>query len=510
MFSKHEILREIRDYIMVALGTLVYAIGVTLFMLPYKLTTGGVSGISAIIFYATGIEIEVSYAIINIILLICGAKVLGVRFSLKTIWGFGLVTLWLWICQRVLEDPATHQLPCLLGENEIFMGCILCALFEGFSLAICFHYNGSTGGTDIIAAAINKYKDISLGQIIMFTDIIIVSSSYLVLHDPKKVIFGYVLLVISAITLDFATRRFNQSLVVYIFSRNYSVIADAINKAGFGLTVLDGEGWYTKTERKVLMCVCTKHYSHEVFQIVKKVDPTAFLTVTNASNVYGEGFDQMKTKVKGMKPIIVFATNNANKLREVREILSDRFEVRSLKEIGCFDELPETHKTLEENSLEKAEYVNKFYGFDCFADDTGLEVQALGGAPGVYSARYANIDDPEYYDPQMDKSKDHDSEANMRKLLFKLKGKNGSERRAQFRTSIALIYKGQVYHFDGTVKGFITEEKRGTDGFGYDPVFQPEGYDITFAEMFADEKNKISHRGRAVEKLAEFLNSHKK
>ena len=510
MFTKHELLLEIRDYIMVAIATFIYAIGLTLFLLPYELTTGGVSGIAALIYYSSGIGVEIPYAAINIVLLALGGKILGLRFSLKTIWGFGLISFWLWFCQRILEDPVTHQLPAFLGESDMFMACVLCALIEGFALALCFHYNGSTGGTDIIAAVVNKYRDISLGQVLMYLDIIIVSSSYFLFHDPKKVIFGYVLLVLSSITLDFFTRRFNQCLVVYIFSRNYSVIADAINKAGFGLTVLDGEGWYTKTERKVLMCVCTKHYSHEVFEAVKRVDPTAFVTVSNASNVYGEGFDKMKTKVKGMKPIIVFATNNENKLREVREILSNRFEVRSLKEIGCFDELPETHATLEENSLEKAQYISKFYGFDCFADDTGLEVEALEGAPGVYSARYANLEDPDYSDPEMDITKDHDSEANMRKLLYKLKGRVGEERKAQFRTSIALIYHGEVHLFNGTVKGHIMEEKRGTTGFGYDPIFQPEGYDRTFAEMTSEEKNSISHRGRAVEKLVEFLNSSKK
>lgn len=510
MLSKHELLLEIRDYLMVAVATFMYAFSISLFLLPYELATGGVSGIAALIYYATGMSIEVTYAGINLVLLACGAKILGLRFSLKTIWGFGMVSFWLWFSQYLMEDPVTHQLPCLLGENEMFMACLLCALIEGFALALCFHYNGSTGGTDIIAAIVNKYRDISLGQVIMFFDIVIVSSSYILFHDPKKVIFGYVLLVVSAITLDFATRKFNQALVIYIFSRNYSMIADAINKAGFGITVLDGEGWYTKTERKVLMCVCSKRYNNEIFKVIKKVDPTAFVTVSNASNVYGEGFDIMKTKVKGMKPIIVFATNNENKLREVREILGERFEVRSLKEIGCFDELPETHATLEENSLEKAQYISKFYGFDCFADDTGLEVAALGGAPGVYSARYANLEDDDYSDPEMDITKDHDSEANMRKLLYKLKGRVGEERKAQFRTSIALIYQGKTYNFEGIVKGIITEEKRGGTGFGYDPIFQPDGYDTTFAEMSSEAKNSISHRGRAVEKLVEFLNSNKK
>lgn len=510
MLDKKFLFQEIRDYVVVGLATSLYAIGVTLFMLPYQLATGGVAGIGALIYYATGMEIEVSYALINFGLLACGAKVLGLRFSLKTIWGFGMISFWLWVCQRVFEDPVTHKLPVLLGESDMLLAVILTALLEGFALALCFHYRGSTGGTDIIAAIVNKYYDVSLGQILILVDVIIVSSSYFILHDPKKVIYGYVLLVLSGVTLDWAIRRFNQALIVYIFSRNYSAIADALNKAGFGLTVLDGEGWYTKTERKVLMCVCTKRYSHEVMEAVKRVDPTAFVSVTNAANVYGEGFSNMKTKIKGQKPIIVFATNNENKLKEVRAILSDRFEVRSLKEIGCNMELPETHNTLEENAMEKARFLKKFYGFDCFADDTGLEVEALNGAPGVFSARYANHDSEDMLVDEnglnkwgIDPHADHDSKANMKKLLANLNGK--TNRNAQFRTSIALIYNGQEYLFEGIVKGEITTEKRGEQGFGYDPVFVPEHYDKTFAELSGDVKNTISHRGIATEKLAAFL-----
>lgn len=492
--TQSAILKEAKDYIIVALATCLYAIGVTVFMLPYKLATGGLAGICALIFYATGLEIQISYATFNILLLVCSAKILGWKFSFKSLWGFGFVAFWLWACQRILEDPVTHELPFVLGENEAFMGCILCALLEGTALAICFNHNGSTGGTDIIAAVVNKYRDVSLGQAIMWLDIFIVGSSWFILHDVRKIIFGFVLLILSAITIDYVTRRMNQALEVKIFSRNYTAISDAITKAGFGLTVLDGTGWWTKTQRKVLLCICTKRHSHEVFEIVKRVDPTAFVSITNAHAVYGEGFDIMKIKLKDQKPIIVFSTNNAHKLEEVRAILGDRFEVRSLKEIGCFDELPETHDTLEQNALQKAEYLHKYYGFDCFADDTGLEIESLGGEPGVYSARYASED-----------GKDHDSQANMAKVLRKLDGMQGDERKARFRTVIALIYQGKTYQFEGIVNGRITEEKHGTDGFGYDPIFQPDGYDKTFAELSSEEKNRISHRGLAVEKLAEFL-----
>ena len=201
---------------------------------------------------------------------------------------------------------------------------------------------------------------------------------------------------------------------------------------------------------------------------------------------------------------IVFATNNLHKLQEVRQILGDSFEVLSLKDIGCDVDIPETGQTLEENALQKARYVYDNYHIDCFADDTGLEVEALNGAPGVYSARYAAMEPT----GSTDSPKSHDSEAN------ELSDKDN--RKARFRTVIALIQKKDVcpcgctsikqeHLFEGIVKGEITTERSGVEGFGYDPIFRPEGYDQTFAEMNAEQKNSISHRGRATAKLAEYL-----
>ncbi|MCQ2066136.1 MAG: non-canonical purine NTP diphosphatase [Bacteroidaceae bacterium] len=187
---------------------------------------------------------------------------------------------------------------------------------------------------------------------------------------------------------------------------------------------------------------------------------------------------------------LVFATNNANKIGEVAAVLNKRFELMSLADIGCTADIPETADTFAGNALQKARFVKEHFGLDCFADDTGLEVTALGGAPGVHSARYAG---------------DHDSEANMRKLLAELEGK--SDRSAQFRTVIALILNGEEHVFEGIVRGRISEEKRGTEGFGYDPLFIPEGYDESFAQLGMDIKNTISHRARAVAKLLEYLNS---
>lgn len=189
---------------------------------------------------------------------------------------------------------------------------------------------------------------------------------------------------------------------------------------------------------------------------------------------------------------LVFATNNAHKLEEVSAILGDKIELLSLKDIGCHTDIPETAGTLEGNALLKSSYIFDNYHLDCFADDTGLEVEALDGAPGVYSARYAG-------------GEGHDAQANMLKLLREMEGKEN--RKAQFRTAISLILDGKQYLFEGIIKGEIIREKRGDSGFGYDPVFVPEGYKQTFAELGNDIKNKISHRALAVNKLCDFLRS---
>lgn len=187
---------------------------------------------------------------------------------------------------------------------------------------------------------------------------------------------------------------------------------------------------------------------------------------------------------------LVFATNNAHKLEEIRAMLGTDIEILSLADIDCHDDIPETADTLQGNALIKARWVKERYGFDCFADDTGLEVSALGGAPGVHTARYAYPDR-------------HDPEANTQKLLEALKNKN--DRSARFRTVIALIYNGEEHLFEGIVNGQIASEKRGTEGFGYDPVFSPEDTGRTFAELGVEVKNRISHRARAVQKLVDFL-----
>ena len=190
---------------------------------------------------------------------------------------------------------------------------------------------------------------------------------------------------------------------------------------------------------------------------------------------------------------IVFATNNAHKLQELRQMLGDRYEVLALADIGCHEDIPETADTIEGNARMKAEYVKEHYGYDCFSDDTGLEIDALGGEPGVYSARYAGPG--------------HDSEANIDKVLTKLQDVPMEKRTARFRTAIVLL-QGEEHLFEGQVEGIILTERHGTGGFGYDSIFQPvEGDGSTFAQMSPEQKNSISHRGRAVARLVEFLNN---
>jgi XTP/dITP diphosphohydrolase len=186
---------------------------------------------------------------------------------------------------------------------------------------------------------------------------------------------------------------------------------------------------------------------------------------------------------------LVFATNNLNKLKEVQEMLSNTIEIVSLKDINCFDEIDETETTLEGNAKLKADYITQKFGYNCFADDTGLEVESLDGEPGVYSARYAG-------EPV-------NSENNMQKLLTELKGKEN--RKAQFRTAVCLNLNGEQYVFEGTCKGEILKEKQGIEGFGYDPLFKPVGFSESFANMNSKDKNKISHRGIAIQQLIDFL-----
>ena len=493
------ILNEVKDYMFIALGLAIYTIAFTVFLMPYEIVAGGVTGLSAIIYYATGFHLENTYIIINGILLIVALKILGVKFLMKTIFAIFTLYFMLVIAQDLIPKQANGLPFKLMGEGQDFMSMIIGCVMTGIALATVFLNNGSTGGTDIIAASVNKYHNVSLGSVLIAADFCIIGSCMFFpqfgtyMERAHKVMFGFCVMTMENYVLDYVMNARRQSVQFMIFSQKWQEIANAIGtQMNHGVTILDGHGWYTGHQMKVLCILAKKNESVNMFRLIKMIDPNAFVSQSSVIGVYGEGFDEMKVSMKKNKKKmkIVFATNNQNKLIEVRKILGNQFKVLSLEDIGCHDDIPEKGQTLEDNALIKAQYVYNKYHVDCFADDTGLEVDALGGAPGVYSARYAG-------------GAGHDSQANMTKLLHELE--NNNNRRARFRTVIALIINGKTKTFEGIVNGEIITQRRGGEGFGYDPIFQPEGYNKTFAELGTDIKNQISHRARAVQKLADHL-----
>ena len=294
--NKHKLIREVKDYLAIALGLFVYALGWSCFMLPYQITMGGTTGLSAIIYYATGIEMQVSYLAINAVLLIFALCIIGWRFCVKTIYGVAMMTVMLDITQKWFVDDNGQFLQ-LLGPGQDFMACVLGACAAGIGVGLAFTHNGSTGGTDIIAAIVNKYRNVSLGRAIMISDIVIISSCYFVFHDWRRVMFGFVALIIMSVALDYYINSTRRSVQFLIFSNKYEELADYINsKLNRGVTVIDGMGWYSKQPRKVLIVLARRQDSVNLFRIIRDIDPNAFVSQSNVTGVYGEGFDKIKVK----------------------------------------------------------------------------------------------------------------------------------------------------------------------------------------------------------------------
>ena len=264
--SRQLMLREMHDYLMIALGMLFYAIGWTVFLLPNDITTGGVPGIASIVYWATGINVQYTYFAINGGLLIASLIVLGWKFSVKTIFAVLVMTTILPIIQS-----ATSNLHLL--QDQPFMACILGAIFCGSGIGFAFTANGSTGGTDIIAAIVNKYRDVSLGRMIMFCDMIIIASSYFVLHDLEKVVYGYVTLFVTGYMIDQVVNSSRQSVQFFIISSKYEEIGREINALHRGVTVIDGTGLYTGKQVKMMFVLAKKSQSNTIFQIINDIDP---------------------------------------------------------------------------------------------------------------------------------------------------------------------------------------------------------------------------------------------
>lgn len=287
---KQTILREVKDYLLIALGMVMYAIGWNVFLLPNDLPSGAVPGIASIVYWATGFPVQYTYLGINFCLLLLSLKVLGWKFSVKTI--FAVFTL-----------SSTLPLIAMLtgGESIIsdqpFMACVLGASFCGGGIGIAFSANGSTGGTDIIAAVINKYRDITLGRVILICDMIIITSSYLVLHDWEKVVYGYVVLFISSFVLDQVVNSARQSVQFFIISNKYEEIGKRINiDLHRGVTFIDGVGCYTNNNVKMMFVLAKKRESSMIFRLIKDIDPNAFVSQSAVIGVFGEGFDKIKVK----------------------------------------------------------------------------------------------------------------------------------------------------------------------------------------------------------------------
>ena len=285
---------EIKDYFFISLGCAIYCVGFCLFMLPYEFTPGGMTGVSAIIYYATGFPSQYSYFIINAILLAAGLKILGFKFFTKTIYATINITFFLGFFQDIIRLP-DGTLQQVVGDQP-FMAAVLGACIEGAALALVFVNNGSTGGTDIIAAIVNKYRNFSMGRVLMWLDFIIVSLSFFVFHDWNKVVTGYVILLISMILLDYTMTSATQSVQFTIISSYPEEIAQAINEeVNRGVTFLHGQGWYSKQPRQVLIVMARRRESTQIFRLIKHIDNQAFVTMTKVVGVYGEGFDHIKT-----------------------------------------------------------------------------------------------------------------------------------------------------------------------------------------------------------------------
>jgi uncharacterized membrane-anchored protein YitT (DUF2179 family) len=275
-----------------ALGLLIFSLAWTAFLLPHQITGSGISGLSAIIFYATGIPMGYSYFTINVILIFVGLKVLGAGFGIKSVYGILLGAVLLSILQPLIPGPVVQ---------EKFLSALIGGGLCGVGLAMVFSQGGSTGGTDIIAMVVTKYRNISLGRVILYCDVIIISSSYLILTDlepaqrVETMVYGFVTMAVQAYTIDTVLSGNRQSVQVFIFSRHFEQIADQITgKLHRGATVIDSTGWYSKESQKVIITLVRKNETGDLYRIIKSIDKKAFITVANVMSVFGKGFDELK------------------------------------------------------------------------------------------------------------------------------------------------------------------------------------------------------------------------
>jgi uncharacterized membrane-anchored protein YitT (DUF2179 family) len=302
------IMKEVEDYFFITLGLVLYTIAFTVFLMPYQIVAGGVTGLSAIIYYATGFHLENTYIIINGILLLVALKILGFKFMLKTIFAIFALYFMLMFAQEIIPKQDNGLPIKLLGEGQDFMSMIIGCVITGIALATVFLHNGSTGGTDIIAASVNKYHNVSLGSVLITVDFCIIGSCMFFpqfgdyIERAHKVMFGFCVMALENFVLDYVMNARRESVQFLIFTRKWQEIANAIGtQMHHGVTILDGHGWYTGQEIKVLCILAKKNESIIIFRLIKMIDPQAFVSQSAVIGVYGEGFDEMKVKIKEVK-----------------------------------------------------------------------------------------------------------------------------------------------------------------------------------------------------------------
>lgn len=286
-----------KDYIMIVIGLAIYAFGFTGFILPEKVIIGGLTGVASLIYFATkeymgyGIPIAISNYVLNILLLCMAFKIVGKTFVIRTIFGATVISLLIGVMQPLFIEPFVKQ--------QAFMNIIIGALMCGVGIGMAFTHNGSTGGTDIVAAMVSKHSNVTIGRMILYTDMVIISSSFLLFHSIDKIVYGFVILFIVSFVTDLLINTNRQAVQFTIFSEKWAEIADAINnEAHRGCTLIEGIGWYTKKDVKILLVMCRKIEQVTIFRIIKSIDKNAFITQANVNGVYGNGFDEVKIKIK--------------------------------------------------------------------------------------------------------------------------------------------------------------------------------------------------------------------
>jgi uncharacterized membrane-anchored protein YitT (DUF2179 family) len=277
----------LKTYAIITFGLILYSLAWTSILLPNQITGGGISGLSAVIFYATGFPVGASVLILNAILILFAIRTIGFGFGIKTIYGVVMLSLLLSVFQYWIKDPIV---------TDRFMAAVIGGILAGVGIGIVFTQGGSTGGTDIIAMLITKYRNVSPGRVIMYCDVLIIASSYFVFHSIQIMVYGYVTMVVVSYVIDFILAGSKQSFQVFVFTKNHDQIAHRIGtELNRGVTLLDGQGWYSKEPMKIIMVLVRKNESTELLRIIKQEDPKAFISMGSVMGVYGQGFERIKT-----------------------------------------------------------------------------------------------------------------------------------------------------------------------------------------------------------------------